>query len=339
MKRGRFLLALSLGTASLLRGLPAFASGGQIPDTDLDDTLSPLLTPPQLTPQQSGTMVRVLLGSTPTGRYRGRLDHVVMPSGRTEVINTLSLEEYLLGVVPSEMPSAWPAAALQAQAILARTFALRRLKPSHLYDVVAGTSDQCYGGIDVETPAATAAVQATQGSIVLYNGHPAAVAYMSCCGGHTDDSARVWGTPYPYLAGVSDPYCIDAPRRNWTVEVPWSSLAGMLGLDAAEMPATIALADLGPGGRPGELLFDDGKTLPTVGLRQELGSRLPSTFIRSASVSRDNESIVFTGSGSGHGVGLCQWGARGLALTGATAERIVAYYLPSTTLGSSALTG
>jgi stage II sporulation protein D len=238
------------------------------------------------------------------------------------------------------MPNAWPQAALEAQAIVARTYVLRKRNPAKPYDVVAGTADQMYGGINAEAPSATTAVTATSGLIVTYAGLVADVAYMSCCGGHTEDSQRIWGSDLPYLHGVADPYCAAAPDSSWTIALDWNNVARALKCDndvAFERVQVIGM----PGARPTAIRFiGDGTSqdVDILDLRRISEYRIPSTYIRNVTLQRSDDdamTVVISGSGRGHGVGLCQWGARGMATAGASAAQILAYYFPTTGLGQA----
>jgi stage II sporulation protein D len=144
------------------------------------------------------------------GRYRGKL--VLVPQGsRLDVINRVGIESYVRGVVPSESPSSWPAAELQAQAIAARSYAIA--SPSQNgFDLYADTRSQQYGGYDAETPAGNAAVAATSGIVVTYGGEPVPAYYFASSGGETESvqNAFVGAPAEPYLRAVLDPY--DASR-------------------------------------------------------------------------------------------------------------------------------
>jgi len=340
MKRSRFI-ASTTATLSVLWAHPAWATGGldvdDGPNTDGPPMDGPASDgPPQSRINPQGVDVRVRVGSDDSARYRGNVADI----GDARV-NTLSLEEYLLGVVPVEMPSAWPQAALEAQAIVARTYALRKRNPAKPYDLVAGTADQMYGGISAESPSATTAVTGTSGMIVTYGGVVADVAYMSCCGGHTEDSQRIWGSDIPYLHGVADPYCADAPDSSWTISLDWNSVAHALKFDT-DTASLQGVQVIGmPGARPTALRFlADGTSqdVDVLDLRRISAYRMPSTYIRNATLQRsgdDGMTVVITGSGRGHGVGLCQWGARGMAQAGASAAQILAYYFPTTGLGQA----
>jgi stage II sporulation protein D len=140
------------------------------------------------------------------GHYRGSLELVVDGSG-LDVINRVGLESYIRGVVPAENPSSWPAAALEAQAIAARTYAVAST-PQQGFDLYADTRSQEYGGADAETPATDTAVAATRGEVVTYAGKPVVTYYFASSGGATESvqNAFVGATAQPYLTGVLDPY-------------------------------------------------------------------------------------------------------------------------------------
>jgi stage II sporulation protein D len=150
------------------------------------------------------------------GAYRGRA--VISPDGRALlVVNRLGMESYLRGVVPSEMPSAWPAEALEAQAVIARSYALRSLRPASPYDVYADVRSQVYGGIDREVPSTTAAVTATRSAVVTAGGQVAQTFFFSTSGGRTAGNEEVWGgTPISYLRSVDDPHDDLSPYHDWT---------------------------------------------------------------------------------------------------------------------------
>ncbi len=114
-------------------------------------------------------------------RWRGAPSTIGMPDGRLALVTTIDVDEYLQGVVPLEAPPSWPAAALQAQAVVARTYALGRRTLSRPYDVRADDGDQRWGGVEAEAPAASAAIQATKGRMLTYGGSAASVYYSACC--------------------------------------------------------------------------------------------------------------------------------------------------------------
>lgn len=274
--------------------------------------------PDPLTSAPGGTTVRVLLPDAS--------------------IVTLDLETYLYGVVPTESPASWPAAALQAQAIIARTYALQKRTFSRPYDLVSTDADQRYGGPASARPAGTAAVDATRGQTLTYRGGPASVFYSSCCGGHSADAGELWGrSALPYLRGVSDPYCTASPDYRWQRSVPLDRVRTVLADRVAGTPVMAQLADPDDSGRPRRVMIRDdagGQTVLSVSdVRSRFGSdTVRSLWLRDIVFDRTQAVplVVIEGSGRGHGVGLCQWGARGMALAGAGVRDIFAQYFPGT---------
>jgi SpoIID/LytB domain protein len=131
-------------------------------------------------------------------------------------VNVVGLESYLMGVVPSEMPSHWPAEALASQAVAARTYALAHLQKGGDYDLYPDTRSQVYGGIGAEAPSSNTAVSETANQVVLYDGQPANTYFSSSSGGKTANVQDVWSSPpVPYLISVPDPYDTLSPYHNW----------------------------------------------------------------------------------------------------------------------------
>lgn len=302
-------------------------------------------------------------------RYRGALRTVATDSG-TLVVNVLPLEDYLKGVVPLELgerPAA-ERAALEAQAIAARSYAVSRLTAaragrgrSEHFDLVASTSDQVYGGASAEQTNAGAAVDATRGLVLLYGGRVITAPYSSACGGETAAAEEAWtGSPVPYLRRVSDRvgrsrryYCDIAPRFYWE-----RSLSGVE-IDAAVARYLRTITDVPPQG-PGDVralrvaerfrsgrvkvlevrtargTFDVGGNDARAILRPPSGEPLPSSYFSLTTEGADGgiSRVVLRGNGYGHGVGMCQWGAIGRARAGQSARTILRTYFPGTQIGT-----
>jgi stage II sporulation protein D len=146
--------------------------------------------------------------------YRGKL--VLSTDGKlVQVVDTLGLEAYLKGVVPSEMPSNWSPEALKAQAVAARSYALANLTKGRAFDLYGDTRDQAYGGVAAESPSASAAIDATRGQVVLYKGKVADTLYFSTSGGRTASALESTGTAVPYLVPAADPYDTLSPYHDW----------------------------------------------------------------------------------------------------------------------------
>jgi stage II sporulation protein D len=271
--------------------------------------------------------------------FRGTFESVPLPGGQAGLVNSLPLDAYLYGVLSKEVAASWAPGAQQAQALVARTYALLKLRPERAYDVVAGQSDQIYGGIESETVEGRAAVDATAGTIVTFGGVPAHVAYSACCGGCTADAADVWQRPVPYLPSILDPHCAGTPGFNWQVELPFGTVAGAFGTQLTGIGKlhAVELRVADPAARPRAIAFVGAEstfeTTPAA-FRTAVGpSLIRSAFVREVAVDAGGASLAVSGTGHGHGVGLCQWGARVMGSQGASAADIVAFYLPGTALG------
>ena len=152
-----------------------------------------------------------------SGRSYGGAFRVYVSGDKLSLVNNVGLERYLYGVVPCESPHDWPAEALKAQAVVARTYALASAKAGSNFDVYADTRSQVYYGISGEYPQSTAAVKDTAGEVVYYNGVVARTFFFSTSGGRTSSITDAWpkATPEPYLVSVNDPYDDTSPYHNW----------------------------------------------------------------------------------------------------------------------------
>lgn len=263
--------------------------------------------------------------------YRGTFTR--LDDGR--IVSVVDLEEYLFSVVSREMSARWPAAALEVQSICARTYVLQRSDPRRQFDVIPSELDQLYEGVAGETPAGSAAVAATAGQVLKYGDAYARVAYSSCCGGHTESSSDAWGgAPIPYLEGVVCMSCSASPTYRWSTMLSLDqierSLSSYLGPIGALQDLRITERDPSGRARGFEVVADGGSSTVAGGaFRRAIGSRvLPSLLIERLDRDGNPAQISIDGAGLGHGVGLCQWGARGMAISGHTAREIVTYYFP-----------
>ncbi|HEU5216958.1 MAG TPA: SpoIID/LytB domain-containing protein [Gaiellaceae bacterium] len=159
-------------------------------------------------------------------QYHGTL--LVRSDGsQVSVVNGTSLDTYLRGVVPSESPSHWPLAALEAQAVAARSYAVSEMRPNAFYDLLPSTADQVYGGVAAERPRTDNAIYQTLGQVLTWDGRVARTYYSSSSGGRTEAVQDAWpGTaPIPYLVSVPDPYDTYSPHHDWG---PYASSAEQL---------------------------------------------------------------------------------------------------------------
>ena len=146
--------------------------------------------------------------------YRGKLE-IAATGGYLRVVNYVGLESYIAGVVADEMPYTWPIEALKAQAVAARTFALKSIVKGKPYDLYSDVRSQVYGGVASEEDSATKAIQATAGQVVMYGGQLITAFYFSSSGGKTASAADVFGTALPYLVSRPDPWDKASPNHRW----------------------------------------------------------------------------------------------------------------------------
>lgn len=253
--------------------------------------------------------------------YPGRIEAIARDN-TIYLINDLDLENYVKGVVASEVPNSWNVEALKAQSVAARTYAynLIRERRNELYDLSATVLHQVYSGIEHTTPKVILAVESTRGEVLFYDGEIIKPYYHSDCGGKTDSSEKIWGIPLPYLQPVRCPF----PGKRWKATFTAQSLGRKVGLKSVKY---IKVIERSPSGRILKIKLGDGEktiTLSGEDMRRILGySELKSAIF---DVSIANDRIVFEGKGSGHGVGMCQWGAQKLAEKGYNYREILKFY-------------
>ena len=211
--------------------------------------------------------------------YRGAL-RVTAVDKKLQVIDVVGLDAYILGVVPGEMPKEWPAAALQAQAVAARSYALASLVKNRDFDLYADPRSQMYYGVAAESPATTAAVQATRGQILTYAGKTVTAFYYSSSGGRTAASADVFGLQVPYLQARDDPWDTLSPYHRWPPRsYTAATLAQAFGLSAPVVDVQVVPT---ASGRPASvtLVKKTGQSvlLKAADVRARLGLR--STMFR-----------------------------------------------------------
>jgi stage II sporulation protein D len=255
----------------------------------------------------------------------------VLVSAESREVLELRLEDYVAGVVGGEMPASFPPEALKAQAVAARSYALTRKidaqAAGRAWDIGTGVLAQVFA----RKPAAEAlaAAEATAGEVLAIGMEPVEAYFHASCGGRTEGGLAALGRDLPYLASVECGRCGQAPGARWSVRVGARELGDAAGLAG---PATAARVQARtPTGRAetvGVQAGDRRVSLAAVDLRQRLGfSRLPSLAFEVRAVAGG---FVFDGRGQGHGAGLCQWGAAGLAREGKTYREILLHYYPGT---------
>jgi stage II sporulation protein D len=264
-------------------------------------------------------------------QYRDHMRLLPGGNGGLLAVNELSLEDYLTGVLNSEISSLWPLEAVKAQAVAARTYAVyqKKNRAGGLYDVEAGVNDQVYGGMDREDARARQAVRETEGEFLVYGGGPIFAVYHSCCGGRTESSESLWAGNFPYLKSRECNYCMDSPHFLWNLEVRGDDLRKALGngFVGSSRVQEIEIVERSEGRRVLQLLVQDEDRRTGI-LGKDFRRLLGYDSLRSTNfiVQSTGDSFIFSGLGWGHGVGLCQWGAKGMAEAGMDYREILTHY-------------
>ncbi len=294
--------------------------------------------------------------------WRGQAKVFVNARGRLTLALRLPLESYLLGVVPGEIGALSDAQleAGRAQAVVARSYTMfyRGRRGDEGFDVYGTVEDQVYGPVQSERPLATRCVQSTRGQLALYDGAPIRANYFSTCGGVTAD---VWeafpATGLPYLKSTRDTdghadYCARSPQYRWRevwsardfldtitrfappegVRLPAASLGDLVDVHVAVRSRSARVWRLEIVTTAGTIdvpAYSIRRVLRRPGASQAiLRSNLFKVDVRRDPATHQARDVVATGAGSGHGVGLCQTGALGMALAGRTSDEILEHYYP-----------
>ena len=344
-------------------------------------------------------------------RYYGGFRFERINGGRMTVVNIIHLEDYVKGVVSTEMSSGWPLEALKAQAVAARSYALSlgTKHGAHHFDICFDTDCQAYSGLNRAGADTDAAVDQTAGQVALYNGKPIEAFFYACSGGASETPANVWGSSqsYPYLVGKADPYEASAPipSYSWTRSFSADTLASKLralGYNVSGTIVSVAVTALTDSGNPRLVSFTDsaGKSYPVTSSNviqkmlylpsYRYGFDTVSTSAPTPSLSINGTTSVnstaglyaidgngniaavdsaayvitdsgisqagqgstdlgdlgslssttgsggmftFVGKGSGHNVGMSQWGAYAMAQQGYTYMDILQFYYTGITVG------
>ena len=300
--------------------------------------------------------------------YRGKLQITHSTKSNTLIpINIVTIEEYLQGVISSEMPTKFPMNALRAQAVLARTYALKHLgkHKAYGYDLCDTQNCQVYGGVSAESERGNAAVESTVGEVLEYKNKPIESVFSANCGGITQSAKEAGWSETPYLNPVSDykdfnfdtlqPYQFkellqyphDAYSRysknvslaayRWTRVVDENDLRQVIKRQKKDIGRITALIPLrrGRSGYVSRLLVKGTKGSVTLNKENVIRNNLSLGMLRSSYFivepnyeNRELKFFVFYGGGWGHGVGFCQTGAAGRADAGQDYKTILNHYFP-----------
>lgn len=256
--------------------------------------------------------------------YRGDIS-LITENGKMIPVDIVELDEYIYSVVPSEIGKKFPEEAVKAQIIAARTYAYYNTKNSKFknYDLVDNVDSQVYRGISAEDESINKLVNNTKNIIMTYNGEPINAVFHSDSGGYTANSEDVWGgKPVDYLRSINDIGNNDySPRKNWSYTITKQKFKNIFGVYPNEI--TMEKKD-----NRIERVYILGENkrieLTSNEFRKKLGyTNLFSTIFEFQDL---GDSFMFSGNGSGHGVGLSQWGAYGMAVKNMKYDQILKHY-------------
>jgi stage II sporulation protein D len=262
-------------------------------------------------------------------RFSGKLNLFVLDS-EILVVNVLGIEKYLSSVVGSEMPTKWPIEALKAQAIASRTYALKQ-KGNDLFDIDSTERNQVYNGLESRTYKTIRAVKNTRSLVLIYKNKLINALFHSSSGGMTENSQDVWKNKYPYLSSVKD-FDNKNPKLKWQKKFShqellnlFPKLGGVKNIEIVNITSTGRLKNVKIVGAYGS------EKMSGVDLRKRLG--LNSNFVRFKFIEEEQDNkfslkkgLIVFGQGSGHGVGMSQWGAKYMASKGQKAEKILKHF-------------
>ncbi|MBN1384312.1 MAG: SpoIID/LytB domain-containing protein [Elusimicrobia bacterium] len=267
--------------------------------------------------------------------YRGSIILRRQDKNRVSVINELGLEEYICGVVPCEVGPDWPLESLKAQAVVARTFALKNMGKHRKdgFNLCSKTHCQVYGGASRETEKTNKAVYETAGEVITYNGGIISSYYHASCAGYTEDVNNVWesfqSSNPEYLSSVKCKFCRDYRWYNWTYKILFDTLASRLRNAGYKVGKIESIRTIGrtSSGRIKQVLIKHSKGKLRIASGKFRMAMHPDK-IRSTNfiVKCKNDVAYFKGHGWGHGVGMCQWGAKNMAEDGWSYKKILEHY-------------
>jgi stage II sporulation protein D len=261
--------------------------------------------------------------------------------GELYAVAVVPLEEYVAAVVSREAPPSFRHEALSALAVAVRTYALLSMeKPrDQTHDLVAGVEDQVFEGMDHIDSVFLKAAEATRGEVLSYGGALARAVYHSTCGGKTENAKDAWGKDFSFLRSVTCDDCLESPVRRWDYRMTAEEgkrVARSLGVQVKDDPA-IRIASRSSTGRASRIRIISGgvsRDVSAADFRRVAGyARVRSLKME---IARSGDGWKITGEGYGHGVGMCQWGANGMAKRGKTYREILARYYPGTELAGVA---
>lgn len=324
--------------------------------TDLETGEELMMVPPSAELTVRAANGAVILGDRPGARrrvavgsavplavgpryYRGELILAVAGDGQLRVINRLGIEEYLYGVLKKEISPTWPQAVLQAQAIAARTFALYQAGAARGrgdYDLGDDFFSQMYGGVNHEDPVCRAAVDATAGLVMRYQGKLIPAYFHSDSGGKTAGSEEVWSAAQPFLVSRDDPFSDSSPYHRWELTISGSELGSRLARHNLGTVASISVLQRSRSGRIKTINLQGSRRRITLSGNQFRVDAGPNDFRSTLidTIEKRGRDFYFRGYGWGHGVGMAQWSAKAMAEQGWDCRQILDFFYAGIEIGA-----
>jgi len=266
--------------------------------------------------------------------FRGAVDIIKKDNMKLAAINRITLEEYLYGVLYNEVSHRWPMEAIKAQGITARTFALYQARQNKLqdYDLTNDIYSQVYSGATSEKWATTRAVKLTLGKVLTYKGDIFPTYYHATCGGKTEDASNLWNIDIAPLKGSECGLCKESPHYKWIKNIPLSDIEKKLGENGYKIGKIRSFTVLArnKSGRVDKIEIKDDSDVSCMITGKDFRRMMGPNDLRSTNFepSISNDKLILSGIGWGHGAGMCQWGAKGYAGHGKSAEEILKIYYP-----------
>lgn len=267
-------------------------------------------------------------------RFRGNVTIIRTADNRLTAVNSINIEDYIRGVLYHEVSHHWPMEAIKAQAVATRTYVLQAMAGSANkdYDVTNDIYSQVYGGKDSERYRTGLAVTHTVGEVLAFKDKVLPAYFHATCGGMTEDANDLWAIDLAPLRGVACNFCKDSPHMKWKKNFRLKDIQDALNRNgyAVGPIKDLNIVDRNRSGRINHIKITsrDGKETLISGkdFREVLGPNVLKS--NNYEISMQGYYADLTGKGWGHGVGLCQWGARGMALQQFTYKQILSYYYP-----------
>lgn len=268
--------------------------------------------------------------------FRGSIDIIKKENMKLSAINRITLEEYLYGVLYNEISHRWPIEAIKAQAVAARTFALYQMRQNKSgdYDLTNDIYSQVYSGATSERWSTTRGVKLTKGQVLVYNGDIFPTYYHATCGGRTEDASNLWNINIPPLKGVECSFCKESPHYKWSRNIPLPEIEKKLNGSGYKVGRikSVTILSRNASGRIDKIEIKDDADVTCILTAKEFRQILGPNDVRSANfeASLGNGKLSLSGIGWGHGVGMCQWGAKGMSEKSGKYDEILKHYYPGT---------